>query len=373
MKIAIAGIRGIPARYGGFETSAEETAKRLSSLGHEVTVYCRPNRLEPQEDEVDGIKLVVLKTYGPKSLETIFHSIAVALHIVFRTRNVDVVHMYNAASAFGGLIIRMSGKPLLMTLDGVEWRREKWGGVAKIVWKIATWLATRVATARVCDSQTVQSFLQERYETSIDYIPYGSNCIEEASDAYKTFGLEASKYFLFVGRLVPEKGVDTLLDAYNELNTDLPLVIVGDNENNPAYVESLRQRAGENVKFLGYRYGEVYESLLLHSRAYVSASKLEGTSPSLLAAMGASICCLVNGIPENRETGSNAILYFDGSAQDLCQKLQMLIDDSEIVNEYRRKGRERVLNYYCWDAVTRQYLTSYRAIARDRRFRLQEV
>ena len=297
------------------------------------------------------------------SLETIVHSIAVGLHVAFRKRDVDVVHLYNAASAFGWIIVRLAGKPLIMTLDGVEWEREKWGRLARMVWKISTWLAVRVANTSVCDSRTVKTLFEKKFGVEICYIPYGAKRIGSVSKAYEVFGLEQFRYFIFVGRLVPEKGVDVLLDAYNKLATDMTLVIVGDNENDTEYVAMLRRKAGANVKFLGYRYGEEYESLLTNARAYVTASKLEGTSPSLLAAMGARVCCLVRAIPENMETGGDGILYFDGTTEDLAEKWRMILEDTGTLSMYASKGYERVMGHYDWDAVTKQYIAAYHDIA----------
>ena len=349
MRIAIAGIRGIPGRYSGFETSAEETATRMQQLGHQVTVYCRAKQGEQGQSEYAGVKLVYLRVVPVSSLETIFHSIAVGLHVAFCARDVDVVHMYNAASAFGGLIVRIAGKPLIMTLDGVEWEREKWGPIARVVWKISTWLAVKVANATVCDSRTVKTLFDKQFGANCQYIPYGAKRIDSVSKCYELFGLERQKYFIFVGRLVPEKGVDILLDAYSLVDTDTPLVIVGDNEHDADYVAMLRRKAGANVKFLGFRYGEEYESLLANARAYITASKLEGTSPSLLAAMGAHVCCLVRAIPENIETGGDAILYFDGTIRDLAEKWRMISEDTETLNKYASKGFERVTAQYDWD------------------------
>jgi glycosyltransferase involved in cell wall biosynthesis len=156
--------------------------------------------------------------------------------------------------------------------------------------------------------------------------------------------------------------VDILLDAYAMLSTDMPLVIVGGNELDPEYVATLHRKAGANVRFLGYRYGEEYESLLSNARAYITASKLEGTSPSLLAAMGAHVCCLVRAIPENRETGGDSVIYFNGEIEDLVNKWRMIAEDIEIVNKYASKGYERVASDYDWDVVTRQYLTAYNDI-----------
>jgi len=267
--------------------------------------------------------------------------------------------MYNAASSFGGLLVRLSGKPLIMTLDGVEWKREKWGRAARLVWKVSTWLAVKVASTTVCDSNSVKTLFDEQFKTKMQYIPYGAKHIVNKFRCYERFGLERSKYFIFVGRLVPEKGLDDLLTAYTMIASDMPLVIVGDNEQDPGYVEMLHRKAGANVKFLGFRYGEEYEGLLTNARAYVTASKLEGTSPSLLAAMGARVCCLVRAIPENIETGGDSILYFDGSIADLAHQWRTVAEDTELLNTYASKGYQRVNELYDWDVVTEQYLAAY--------------
>ncbi len=360
MKIAIGGIRGIPARYGGFETSAAETAIRLRRLGHSVSVYCR-GRQDKGIKEYDGINLIHLSAPASTSLETIYHSVRLAFHVITANRDVEVVHLYNAASSLGCLLLRMAGIPVVMTIDGVEWNRDKWNWIARLVWRMLTWLAAHSANVIVCDSNTVRGYFEQKYGKEMLHIPYGSKQIQGDSDLYKQFGLEDKGYFLFVGRFVPEKGVDTLIEAHRLSGSSLPLVIIGDNDKNPDYVATLRSRAADNVHFLGFRYGAEYESVLAHSRAYVSASKLEGTSPSLLAAMGARVCCLVNGIPENRETGGQSVLYFDGTAADLAQKMALLSDSPEEMERYASAALDRVREFYDWDAVTKRYLATYRA------------
>ncbi len=360
MKISIVGIRGLPAQYGGFETSAGETAARLKLLGHDVSVYCRGKR-PAGDSECEGVKLVYLPAPKSSSLETISHSVFLALHVIFVNQDVEVVHLYNAASSFGGLLLRLSGKPVVMTLDGVEWKREKWNWFARRVWLLATWLSIRVANVIICDSNTVRNLFERKYGKQILYNPYGAKQIHGDSDLYKEFGLEDRGYFLFVGRLVPEKGVDTLLEAYQISGSSIPLVIIGGNDKDQNYVAALGRKAVGNVHFLGFRFGPEYESLLAHAKVYVSASKLEGTSPSLLAAMGARVCCLVNGIPENRETGGQSVLYFDGTAPDLAQKLAHLAASSEEVERYAKAGFNYVREHYDWDVVTQRYLEAYRA------------
>jgi len=359
MNIAILGVRGIPSRYGGFETSAEQTAIRMVQQGHDVTVYCRATSKTRVLDEYNGVNLIFLPTIRLKSLETIVHSLVAGFHAAFIHKGFDVVHMYNAASSFGGVFVKISGKKLVMTLDGVEWDRDNWGWVAKKIWKIATWLSVKVSDKVICDSKVVGDYFMSLFGDEIEYIPYGAKRLDKSLVLDVALGLEKRKYFLFVGRFVKEKGVDVLIEAYKKVNTDYPLVLIGDNENDPEYVEKLKKSAGDNVHFFGYRYGDEYESLLVNARAYVSASMLEGTSPSLLAAMGAQVCCLVNGIKENKETGGDSVIYFDGSVDDLAEKLSSLVSSVAMLDEYSLKGFRRVTSHYDWDVVTSNYLNSY--------------
>jgi len=331
----------------------------MAALGHKVTVYCRETEKVNTEREYKGVKLIYLPSFHLKSLETISHSLLAGFHAAFLHRGCTVVHMYNAASSFGGLFVKLSGKRLVMTLDGIEWERENWGSLAKFVWKVATWLSVKISDKVICDSRFVGDYFQSLYQVDIRYIPYGAKMIDKAIPLNKSFGLEKGRYLIFIGRFVKEKGVDRLIEAYNHISTDVPLVLIGDNENDPEYVNNLKKRSCSNVLFFGYRYGDEYESLLANAMAYVSASMLEGTSPSLLAAMGAKVCCLVNGIAENRETGAESVLYFDGTVEDLTQKIRCLISDDLLVEEYAKKGYERVRELYNWDVVTSSYVEAY--------------
>ncbi|MFK5913737.1 MAG: glycosyltransferase [Woeseiaceae bacterium] len=359
MNIAILGVRGIPSRYGGFETSAEQTAIRMVQLGHNVTVYCRGSAGTNDLEKYKGVNLVFLPVIRLKSLETILHSIMAGFHAAFIHKGFDVVHMYNAASSFGGIFVKISGKRLVMTLDGVEWDRDNWGWMAKKIWKIATWLSVRVSDKVICDSKVVGDYFMSLFQNDIEYIPYGAKVLDKSLELDETLGLKKKSYFLFVGRFVKEKAVDVLIEAYNKVDTNFPLILIGDNENDQDYVEELKSMAGSKVQFFGYRYGDEYESILVNARVYVSASMLEGTSPSLLAAMGAEICCLVNGIKENRETGGDGVIYFDNSVEDLVEKLNLLAKNNVMLEEYARKGFDRVKNHYDWGVVTNNYLNCY--------------
>jgi glycosyltransferase involved in cell wall biosynthesis len=169
-------------------------------------------------------------------------------------------------------------------------------------------------------------------------------------------GLMPNEYILFVGRLVPEKGVHHLISAFERVKTDKNLVIVGDNIHDREYVTSLKNTKDSRIRFLGFVYGESYQQLNSHAYIYVQPSELEGTSPALLGAMGFGNCVVVSDIPENLETIGNAgIAFRKNDPKDLADKLQMLIDNPSEVGKYKRLAIERVQKHYSWEVVTDQY------------------
>ena len=195
-------------------------------------------------------------------------------------------------------------------------------------------------------------------------ISYGAKLIRcdsvRAEEVLKRYGLEAKKYFLFVGRLVPEKGVDKLIQAYKRLNTEYPLVIIGDGATKCPYRNELLRHQSDKIRFLGFLYGEDYEQLLVNALLYVSASRLEGTSPSLLAAMGARVCSLVNGIEENHAAADGAALMFEkNNYENLRQRWQQLNDKPELIDEWAEKGYRHVIDHYRWDAIANEYLSIF--------------
>lgn len=363
MKIVIYGIRGIPANYGGFETCVEETAQRFVKAGHSVTVYCRYSQYKEHRPTYKGVRLIYLRSIPTKSLETLTHTLFSTLHLLLFHRQVDCVHLYNPGSSIFIPLIKLFKRKVnvTVTVDGIEWNRDKWGRFAKIFLEFVMWFTTKASDNVVCDSKVVRDYFARKFDYNMAYIPYGAKLLEEADDSYLRFDLRRKMYLLYVGRLVPEKGVHNLIEVYKKLNTDYPLVIVGDAPYNKEYVHSLKRAATANIMFLGYQYGQTYDSLLKNSLIYVSASMVEGTSPSLLAAMGAKVCCLVNGIPENLVTiGDSALAYRRNDLDDLEEKLRWLLANGNIIARYSKKGYQRAKERYSWDDVARRYAEIYK-------------
>jgi len=352
MRIAIAGTKEIPARHGGFETCVEEVSTRLVQRGHEVVLYYRSNT--DRGSTYRGVRMVRVPELENKYLATLFSTLLSILLVV--NKKVDVVHIYGVGNSVLVPLLRAVSKKTVISVDALDWKRSKWNRFASWYLRMAERVASLYADRVVVDNNVVGRYYRERFGKRTDFVPYGSNVLRsEKSVALQKHGLEPDGYFLFVGRLKPEKGVHRLIEAYQELRTDKMLAIVGDDPFSQEYIQSLKKTHHPGIKFLGYVYGDEYRQLCSHAYAYVTASEVEGTSPSLVAAMGFGNCVLVNAIEENLETiGQAGVSFRKNDVEDLRRKLQDLIDHPEMVVEYRDRARKRVAEHYNWDAVTDQ-------------------
>lgn len=360
-KIAVIGIRGLPANYGGLETCAEEVCSRWVKEGHDVLVYCRRNRYAERPDSLNGVGLRYVMSIPGKSLDTISHTFFCILDLMFRRRQYRRVHLYNTGNAIFIVLLRLMGRHVVLSGDGIEWKRQKWGWLAKNVHKLGEKSAVKFANHIVVDNEEVGAYYREKHGAETDLIPYGANEVEPkpelATSLMEKYGLTPGRYFIFVGRIVPEKGVHDLIDAYKQLNTDMPLVIIGDDDAGKEYRDEVFANESKDIRFLGFIYNEDYEQLLLNAYMYLSASRLEGTSPSLLSAMGAGVCCLVNGIAENVATIKGSFPTFaENDMADLGRRWQDLIDQPDEAARFARQGKDCVRENYSWDAVASDYL-----------------
>lgn len=356
VKIALLGTRGIPANYGGFETCAEELGARLVGRGHQVTVYCRSHHVHYKEPMYRGMRLVRLPTIPNKYLDTITHATISTLHAL--TQGYDVVLMFIAGNSPISFVPRLAGQRVALNVDGLDWKRRKWPPLAKKYIQFAEWLATKLPNAVITDARHVQAYYRTHYHTETTFIAYGANVETLPAGKYLAeFGLMPGKYVLFVGRLVPENCAHHLVKAFAELETDMRCVIVGDAPYAGEYIQSLKASAGSNVIFTGYLFGEGYRELSSHAYAFVETSEVGGTHPALLEAMAFGNVVIANDTRENMETIGDAGLSYDGQigGTALAHVLRGLMDDPSKAEEYRCRARERVAQYFTWDAVTDQY------------------
>ena len=354
MKIAILGTRGIPANYGGFETFAEELASRLVERGHQVTVYGRTNNIQYQGSTYKGARLVLLPTIPHKYLDTVAHTFLSVLHVLFR--DVDVVLICNSAISIFSFIPRLTGKKTVLNVDGLEWKRQKWNAVGRAYLRLAEWLSTFLPTAMVTDARSIQEYYLNRYGKESYFIPYGAEDIRlESKDALDRLGLVPGGYFLYVSRLEPENNALLVVKAFERVQTDKKLVIVGSAPYAHGYIEKVKATTDPRILFPGSIYGAGYRELQSHAFCYVHATQVGGTHPALIEAMGCARCVLFLNTSENREVAGDAAIPFENSPEDLAQKMQSVLQDAALRESCQHRALERVRKHYRWDGVATEY------------------
>ena len=357
MRIAVLGTRGIPANYSGFETCVHETALRFAERGNFIRVYCRKGKVGKTPFADPKIIPVFIPFVRGKHAETISHTLFSVIHLAFHP--VDVVHLYGAGNGWFVPLLRLFRYRVVFLVDGLDWERAKWSRVAKTFLRYGAKVGSRWAYKTVGDSQQVIRTLKVTLKNGpIEYIPYGAKVIDVAGRGkLASLGLEERSYYLFVGRFVPEKNVHLLIRAFTKSISARKLVLVGGSSYGDAYESSVRSLADNRVLFPGFVFGPEYEELLSGCYVYIQPSALEGTSPSLLAAMGAGACVLVSDIPENKETVADAGFYFRSNDQaSLSTMIERLDGSPADVAAARISSVERVEQYYNWDTVAQQLL-----------------
>jgi glycosyltransferase involved in cell wall biosynthesis len=350
VKIAMIGQKGIPALYGGIERHVEEIARRLALRGHDVSVYCRLH-YTPAGGRYHGVQLVRLPSLNTKHFDTATHVAVSTAHAMLQ--DYDIVHFHALGpSVFAGLP-RLAGKPTVVTVHGLDWQREKWGKAASWVLKQCEGPAVNFPSRTIVVSRTLQKYFAEHHNKATVAIPNGTVLPEpRAAHRILKFGLEAHRYVLFVGRLVPEKGVHFLCEAFSRLDTDLTLALVGGSSGSDDYVAQIRKFEGPRVKMLDYVYGEALEELWSNAYCVVQPSTLEGLSLSLLEALSYGRCVLISDIPENLEVTEDCAFTFKSKdVDDLTRQLGRLVHEPALVREFEAKARGHIAEHYSWDRV----------------------
>ncbi|HNR67331.1 MAG TPA: glycosyltransferase [bacterium] len=364
MKIAIMGIRGIPANYGGFETFIEEMAPRLVQRGHEVTVFGRSNIIDYQGSNYKGVRIKVLPTIRHKYFDTVAHTCLCTLYSFFTPY--DVVFICNSANALFCFIPRLLGKPTVLNVDGLEWKRQKWNQAGKAFYKISEFLATFLPSAIVSDARDVQRYYCQKFQSPSYYIPYGAP-IQSVSthEVLHKFALRPREYVLYVSRMEPENNAHLVVEAFERVQTEKKLVMVGDAPYSDEYISRLKATRDPRIVFTGYVFGQGYRELQSHAYLYIQATEVGGTHPALLEGMGYGNCIIANNVPEHHEVLGDAGFYFNGDdPDDLRNQLQNLLHQPEIVGKYRRLAQDRAKSHYSWEIVTRDYERLFHQVAR---------
>ena len=357
MRIALVGTRGVPARYGGFETCVEEVGRRLVKAGHEVVVYCRKgNSGDGTADELseyEGMELVHLPAVSRKSLETLSHTALSVKHL--RKHPVDVAIVFNSANAPFVPFLRSQGIPVATHVDGLEWMRSKWQGVGRRYYRIAESLAVRWSDALIADAQGISDYYRMEFDADTELIAYGAPIVsEENTDRLDRVGVLPGRFHLAVARFEPENHVDVIVDGYRRSSANLPLVVVGSAPSADEHTARIHSLADDRVIFTGGIWDqELLDQLYANCATYLHGHSVGGTNPSLLRAIGAGAATIAYDVNFNREVARHTGVYFR-TAADVAAQLEFA---EEFPQATAARGAEaRDLAYlYDWDDVAGSY------------------
>lgn len=353
MRIAMVGTRGVPARYGGFETCVEEVGSRLAARGHEVTVYCRAPEGAERPDEHLGMRLVHLPAVRRRALETVTHTAVSVGHLV--ARDTDVAFVFNAANAPFLPVLRARGVPVATHVDGLEWKRAKWSTGGRRYYRVAEAMAVRWSDALIADAEGVAAYYASEFDAPTIPISYGAREVPASSVArIAELGLEERRYHVAVARFEPENHVDVIVGGYVRSRARYPLVVVGSAPYGQDYTDRVRSLGDDRVRFLGGVWdAELLDGLYAGSLSYLHGHSVGGTNPSLLRAMGAGASVIAYDVGFNREVLGPAGLYFR-DADDVRTRVERTEADPAAARARGERALEEVRRYD-WDDVARRY------------------
>lgn len=368
-RIAMIGHKRIPSREGGVEIVVDEISTRLVQRGYHVDAYNRSGyhvsgkQFDEKRGKIyNGIRLITIPTFKSSSLNAIVYSFLATLRVLFGGYGVIHYHAEGPCVMLG--IPKLFGKKVVATIHGLDWQRAKWGDFASRVLKYGERQAARKADEVIVLSRNVQEYFKDVYRRDTIYIPNGIERPEKlpCREIKEKFGLEENGYILFLARLVPEKGAHYLIEAYKKLSTDKKLVIAGGNSHAEEYMRKIYTEVAshDNIIMTGFVQGTVLEELYSNAYIFVLPSDIEGMALSLLEAMSYGNCCLVSDIPENIEVVETyAVSFQKGNAEDLSEKLENLLQNPQIVEEYKSNATRFICDKYNWEQVVEETIQAY--------------
>lgn len=370
LNIAMLGHKRIPSREGGVEIVVEALCTRMVQLGHRVCCYNRKgHHISGSEfdqacaKEYKGIRIKEVLTIDKKGLAAVTSSFFASLAAAFG--KYDTIHVHAEGPAAFCWLPKFFGKRVVVTVHGIDWAREKWqSGFGRKYIQFGEKCAVRYADEIIVLSKGVQDYFLETYGRQTRFIPNGVSRPEkrETDMIRSQFGLEKDGYILFLGRLVPEKGLRYLIRAFKNVQTAKKLVIAGGSSDTDEFMSEIRELAfgDDRILFTGFVQGRLLEELYSNAYVYTLPSDLEGMPLSLLEAMSYGNCCLTSDIEECAAVMAEyGVTFRKGSVKELTEKLQLLCDDPAQVGAYKEKAADYICGKYSWDAVVEQTLELY--------------
>ena len=369
LRVAMLGHKRIPSREGGVEIVVEQLSAGLVQAGHAVTCYNRRGHHVggaefdcSKQSTHRGISIKTVPTLDKKGLAAMTASVTAAIACAFS--KYDVVHFHAEGPCAMLWLPKLFGKRCIATIHGLDHQRSKWGKFAKTYIMLGEKCAARHAHEVIVLSKNVQDYFMDTYGRKTHFIPNGVDRSEKKPSELitKAFGLTSQDYILYLGRIVPEKGLTYLINAFKNVKTDKKLIVAGGASDTAEFFEELKTLAADDhrIQFVGFVQGQILEELYSNAYVYVLPSDLEGMPLSLLEAMSYGNCCLTSDIPEcTQVTEDHGVSFRKGDITDLREKLQMLCDDRNLVARYQIQAADYICRRFSWEQVTEQTLKLY--------------
>ncbi len=365
MRIAAFGFRSLPPGKGaaGADKFALELFPRLVARGHSVVAY---NRRYPDAfidvKEYKGVTIKTFKTIKRAGFDTLLHSFKCACDIIFNN-TADVVHIQNGGNSIWALPLRLFGKKVFISQDGVDWKREKWVWYAKIYLKMSAFITAHCPNQVIFDNVIAKRLFEDKFKKKYKFIPFGSEVEYPVNSeaVLKKFALQKESYYLFVGRFIPDKGLHYLLPAFKNSTSNKKLVLIGGSPNPSDYENEILARGNDRVVFPGFVYGDDVNALMVNAYCYIQPSDVEGLSPVVLTVMGLNVPLIVSDIEENQyAVEDTARMFKKGNIASLTEEINYCEQHYQEMKQLAQKAQQRALSEFNWEKVADEHIEVFK-------------
>lgn len=361
LRIAAFGFRTIPPGKGsaGADKFALELLPRLVERGHSVIAYNRRyNDIYVEVKSYKGVNIKTFKTIDKKGFDTLIHSLKCTIDIIVNN-TAEIVHIQNGGNSIWALPLRVFGKKVFISQDGVDWKRDKWPWYGKLYLKFSAYITAWLPNQVIFDNVITKDIFEKKFNKKFEFIPFGSEVhpVIEDNSILKKYNISKGNYYLFVGRFIPDKGLHYLIPAFIQASTHKKLVLIGGSPNPSRYDQEIRQMANDNIIFAGYVYGDDVTRLMLNCYCYIQPSDVEGLSPVILTIMGLGVPLIVSDIVENLYAVQETALSFEkANISSLVKQINFAENNPSEIKNLAVKAKERALNEFNWDKVTEKHI-----------------
>ncbi len=361
MRIAAFGFRSIPPSKGaaGADKFAIELFPRLIDRGHSVIAY---NRRYPDVfvdiNEYKGVKIKTIKTTSKKGFDTLWHSFRSTFDIIFHN-TADIVHIQNGGNSIWALPLRLFGKKVFISQDGVDWKRDKWPWYGKLYLKLSTFITAHLPNEVIFDNIIAKKLFEDKFGKKYKFIPFGSEVAEinENTDVMQKNNLKKGEYYLFIGRFIHDKGLHYLIPAFKNSSSNKKLILIGGSPNPSPYEKQLKDMADNRIQFPGYIYGNDVNVLIANAYCYIQPSDVEGLSPIVLTVMGLNVPMIVSDIEENEYAVLDTVRMFKkGNIESLTEQINYCEQNYSEMQILAQKAQQRALGLFNWEKVADEHV-----------------